>query len=318
MENKNLIYLFGGLAVLGIAGYYLYNKYIKSAQTSTTSSVSTTNAPTSNLGTQSNPYQFSNGWVSTGYYELTSSQFTILSTIYSNLTNPAPVANQNTYIQMTNYLNDATSPGSLENPYIFDIGWQGTGYYQLTTKEYNLLSTDTQYVHNLTNPTYITNQAGYNALSSDLYILEYNSNPINTSTSVSTSTVVTSPTNINTSSTVTTSPIQTPSYPTNTFTLSANTSDFVVKDGNSITFSLTGGVPNSSGLISGNNIGIIGFTLDSHGNWTGTATYEFNQNEVSALANAVQDSINLTLPVVAFDYASESYSNTVEIKLTYP
>ena len=92
-------------------------------------------------------------------------------------------------------------------------------------------------------------------------------------------------------------------------TISVSPSAISLTQGATIIISGSGFPPYSKGYISANNIEVAGFTADSNGNFDVSASYYFNQNQVSGLGNAIKDATGNFIDLIAYDYQNGMYSN---------
>ena len=178
----------------------------------------------------------------------------------------------------------SNSPGSQSNPYLFDNGYQGAGYYLFTSQEFSKLASIPASGIKV-NPTYMDNLAFYQSVK---YWLNYT--PTSTTIQYTPPSTATSPS-------------------TNGMTISVSPSAISLTQGATITISGSGFPPYSKGYISANNIEVAGFTADSNGNFDVSASYYFNQNQVSGLGNAIKDASGNFIDLVAYDYQNGMYSN---------
>jgi len=192
-----------------------------------------------------------------------------------------------TTINPTTYSN---APGTQSNPYLYDNGYQGAGYYLFTSQEFSKLSSIPASGITL-NPTYMDNLAFYQGLN---YWLSYTGS---ITVNIPGGTVQSSSTQVQTQ------------VPTSGMHISVSPSSISLVQGATITISGTGFVPYSKGMLSANNIGIAGFTADANGNFNVSASYYFNQNNVSGLGNAIKDATGNYIDIIAYDYSSGTYSN---------
>lgn len=102
--------------------------------------------------------------------------------------------------------------------------------------------------------------------------------------------------------------------------LSASPNYIQAQDGQSISIVGSGFSPNTKGLVYDKNsgIGVMGFTSDANGNFAVKAVYEFNETQVSGLANAVQDDQaqkSGQVELIAVEYSDDKTSNVVAVMI---
>jgi len=295
-ETEGLIVAGAGIAaVIGIA--YLLNKNNQQQQTQTQQQQQQQTQPPS-ISTCTSGMPIGNwltsvgvNWYGAGCYELPDGTYKYFATS-SDLQS---YAQNNNLIKPTSLYpgvgyNLSTQLGSQANPYLFDNGFVGAGYYQFTQQEYaKLLSIPASGIN--ANPTYMDNLAFYQTTK---YWLNYSQ-----STTVSSTSNSTQIQNTNTTS----------------MQISVSPSSISLTQGATITISGSGFPAYSKGIISAKpmDIGIAGFTADSNGNFDVSASYYYNQSNVSALGNAIADANGNYIDLVAFDYANGKYSNTVSL-----
>lgn len=212
-------------------------------------------------------------WYGPNYYIMPNGQSVYFSTYVSLLS----YAQQNGYLNIS-YQSTPIS-GSYSNPYNYSQGYQGSGWYVLSSSDFTKLS-KIPASGITTNPFYTDNQTFYNNIGSWLY--QVSPTTYSSPTSSSTPTITITPTSIS---------------------LTQNAT---------ITISGSGFVPNSSGYVSGSNIEITGFKADGNGNFNIVAMYQPNSIS-SGLANAIKNVSGNSLDIVAFDYANGSSSNIVTL-----
>ncbi len=144
-----------------------------------------------------------------------------------------------------------------------------------------------------------------------------------TSTSTSTSTIpqtettsITIPSTVVSSSSVSARPSSSTSSSTSPSSsstirpsLSISPNSISLSQGAKIVISGSGYVPNSRGYITANNIQIAMFSANSAGEFSDVVLYEFNQAQVSGLANAIQDSSGNYITMRAYDFSGGPVSS---------
>ena len=276
--------------------YFTYNGPSLNESTSTSGQTPTPPPSTCTSGTATGNWLTSAGinWYGAGCYQMPNGTYQYFST-ETDLYNYAV---SNGYLKTSPLpQGDTNQLGSQSNPYIFDNGYQGAGYYEFTTAEYNkLLSIPASGIKY--NPTYMDNQTFYNGVES---WLNYN-------------------TSSGTSGSSGSSGSTSPSNATNgIITLSSST--ISKTNGASVTISGSDFPPNSSGYVTAceneyyaelaGGIELFGFTADANGNFSKTIYYEYSTTNASSLANAFANWNPLY--IVAFDYENGTVSSNVEI-----
>jgi len=197
--------------------------------------------------------------------------------------------------------NLSTATGSQSNPYMFDNGYQGAGYYEFTSAEYNkLLSIPASGIKS--NPTDM-DEAFYNETEN---WLNYNTS------SGSSGSSGTSGSTGSTSSSNDTNGI-----------ISLSSSTIPLQNGASITISGTDFPPNTKGYVTAcdsqyyaeyaSGYQLFVFTTDANGNFSNTISYEYSTTQVSTLAGAFQN--GNPLYIVGYNYKNDVVSSNIE-KLT--
>jgi len=279
--------------------YFTYNGPSLNESTSTSGQTPTPPPSTCTSGTATGNWLTSAGinWYGAGCYQMPNGTYQYFST-ETDLYNYAV---SNGYLKTSPLpQGDTNQLGSQSNPYIFDNGYQGAGYYEFTTAEYNkLLSIPASGIKY--NPTYMDNQTFYNGVES---WLNYNTSSGTSGSSGSSG------------STGSTSPSGT----TNGI-ISLSSSTISKTNGASVTISGTDFPPNSSGYVTAcenqyyaelaGGIELFGFTADANGNFSKTIYYEYSTTNASSLANAFANWNPLY--IVAFDYENGTVSSNVEI-----
>lgn len=99
----------------------------------------------------------------------------------------------------------------------------------------------------------------------------------------------------------------------NSLTLSVSPTAISKTDGASVVINGSGFPANSKGIISGQYIGLSGYVADGNGNFSIKVSYYFNAQQVSALANAIQDATGNFINISAYDYTLNKNSNSVQL-----